>query len=138
MAAGAEAVETASRMRSGGLDDLAGAQAASADAQPLDAAVHQGADALEVRLEPARCDIVRVADVPADDRPFSADFAAFCHGLVIVGNARGRLSAAGRSAGDFAERRSPRRNGWAAAQTSDYTPSALGGQPADTFVPAVG
>ena len=61
MAAGAADVETASRIVRidpstglGRLDDLARAEAARADAQPLDAAVDERADALEVRLEPAR------------------------------------------------------------------------------------
>ena len=65
--------------RSGGFDDLARAQAARADAQALDPAVDQRPDALEIRFEAARRDVVRVADVAADDRPFPAEFAAFCH-----------------------------------------------------------
>ena len=80
MAFGADAVETAWRT-SGGLDDLAGLQAARADTQTLDAAVHHRADALEVRLEPPRRHIVRVAHISPDYRAFSAKFAAFCHDL---------------------------------------------------------
>src|SRR5258708_9574665 len=78
IAAGAFGVETAWRTLRG-LDDLAGPQAARADAHPLDAAVDHRADALKVRLEPARAHVVRVADVPPDDRALSADFAALRH-----------------------------------------------------------
>ena len=53
MAWGAWEVETACRMGSGGLDDLVRPDAARADAQALDAAVHERADPLQVRLEPA-------------------------------------------------------------------------------------
>lgn len=80
MAAGADAVETACRT-SGSLDDLARLQATRAHAQALDPAVHQRADTLEVRLEPPCRDVVRVADIPPDDRAFSAKFAAFRHDL---------------------------------------------------------
>src|SRR5688572_30816786 len=83
MAAGADGVETASRMcgvfTSGGLDDLARAQAARADAEALDAAVDHRADPLQVRLEPAGSHVVRVADVAADHRALVTDFAALRH-----------------------------------------------------------
>ena len=62
------AVEIRPAARLGGLDDLVRAQAARADAQALDAAVDHRADALEVRLEPPRRHVVRVADIAADDR----------------------------------------------------------------------
>ena len=62
-----------------GLHNLVGSQAARTHAEALDSAVDQGANALEVGLEPTRRDIVRVADITADDRPFSAKFAAFRH-----------------------------------------------------------
>src|SRR5262249_46042814 len=61
------------------LDDLARAQAAGADADASDAAVDHRADALQVRFEPARGHVVRVADVAADDRPLVTDFAALRH-----------------------------------------------------------
>jgi hypothetical protein len=64
---------------SGGLDDFAGSQAPRADTQTPHAAVHHGADALEVWFKPARRHIVRVADIPPDDRALSAKFATFCH-----------------------------------------------------------
>src|SRR6185295_4272897 len=86
MAFGADSVETASRRgaTSGGLDDLVGSEAARADAQPTDSAVDHRANPLEVRFEPPRRDVVRVADVPADDGAFSADFAALCHELSLL------------------------------------------------------
>jgi hypothetical protein len=65
--------------RAAGLDDLIGPEATGAHSQTLDTAVHERADALKIRFEPARCDIVRVADITAEDRPFSAEFAAFRH-----------------------------------------------------------
>ncbi len=83
MAAGADDVEIASRMcgvsASGGLDDLARAQAAGADADALNAAIDHRADPLQVRFEPAGSHVVRVADVPADDRALVTDFAALRH-----------------------------------------------------------
>ena len=54
----------------GGLDDLARAQAARADADALDAAVDHRPHRLQVRLEPARAHVVGVADAAPDDRPF--------------------------------------------------------------------
>ena len=78
MAFGASAVETASRT-SGRLDHLAGLQAPRTDAQAADAAVHHRTDPLEVRFEPPGGDVVRVADIPPDNRAFSAKFAAFRH-----------------------------------------------------------
>ena len=64
---------------SGGLDDLVRSQAARADAEPANAAVHHRADALQVRLEPTGRHVVGVADVAADDGALSADLAAFRH-----------------------------------------------------------
>ena len=58
---------------------LAGAQAAGADAQAADSAVHHRAHALEVRFKPPRRHVVRVADISPDDRALSAEFAAFRH-----------------------------------------------------------
>ena len=62
-----------------GLDDLIGPEAPRAHPETLNAAIHKGADALKIRFESARSDIVRVADITAEDRPFSAEFAAFRH-----------------------------------------------------------
>ncbi len=78
MAFGADTVDTACRT-SGGLDDLAGLQAARADTQAADATVHHRAYALKVRFEPTRRHIVRVAHISPDNRAFSAEFAAFRH-----------------------------------------------------------
>jgi hypothetical protein len=78
MAAGAADVATAWRT-SGSLDDLTRTQTPRAHAQAANATVHHRADALQIRFETARRDIVRVADIPADDRSFSAKFATFCH-----------------------------------------------------------
>ena len=127
IAAGADDVETASRMWSGGLDDLAGPQAARADPQPLDSAVHQGANALEVRLEAARRDVVRVADVAADDRPFSADLAAFCHdSMSLERPLHHQTWRRARAPATFPKAAPPARR-VAAAQTSDYTPEPFRG-----------
>ena len=83
MAVGASGLETACFMPIrgllGGLDDLARAQAARADADALDAAVDHRADRLEIRLEPPRAHVVRVAVLPADDRTLPADFTALRH-----------------------------------------------------------
>src|SRR5688500_919260 len=98
MAAGAAGVETASRVIDStdfdgcrrlstalrGLDDLARAQAARADAQPLNPAVHERAHALEVRLEPPGRHVMRVTDVPSHDRTLTADFTTFGHGFDLV------------------------------------------------------
>ena len=81
MALGAASVAIASRMActSGGLDDLARPQAARAYAQPLDAAIDDGPHRLQVRLEPARADVVGVADGAAHHRALVTDLAALCH-----------------------------------------------------------
>lgn len=78
MAFGADAVETAWRT-SGGLDDFAGPEAPRANPQSPHAAIHHGADALKVGFKPARRHIVRVADIPPDDRALTAKFATFSH-----------------------------------------------------------
>jgi hypothetical protein len=62
-----------------GLDYLVGPEAARAHPKALNATVHKRADALKIGFEAARSDIVRVADITAEDRPFSAEFAAFRH-----------------------------------------------------------
>ena len=56
---------------SGGFDDLVRPQTAGADADPLDAAVDHRPHGLKVRLEPPRAHVVRVAELPADDRASS-------------------------------------------------------------------
>src|SRR3954449_11051998 len=62
-----------------GLDDLSGAEAPRAHAHAFVAAVDDRLDRLEVRLEPARAHVVRVAMLPADNRPFSAQFTSLRH-----------------------------------------------------------
>src|SRR5262245_8300692 len=84
---------------SGGLDDFVRSQAASADAQAANTAVHHRPDTLKVGLEPAWRHVVRVADVPADDGAFSADLAAFCHVAVPGGRSPGVLVEQPRSSG---------------------------------------
>ena len=65
--------------RSAGLDHLVRPEATGAHPQALDTTVDERPDALKIRFEPARRDIVCVADIPAENRPFSAEFAAFRH-----------------------------------------------------------
>src|SRR5437867_4534734 len=62
-----------------GLGDFAASQTARADADALDATVDHRADELQVRLEPARAHVVRVAVLPADDRTLAADFTSLRH-----------------------------------------------------------
>src|SRR5512137_2395182 len=80
MAAGAACVETACGIRLRRLDNLAGAQAPRAHSHPLGAAVDRRAHRLEVRLEPPRGHVVRVADVVARHRTLAADFTPLRHG----------------------------------------------------------
>src|SRR4051794_2206329 len=61
------------------LDDLVGPDAARADPEALDASVHNRANALQVRFEPAGGHVVSVADITPDNRALSADFTAFRH-----------------------------------------------------------
>jgi hypothetical protein len=61
------------------LDDLPRSQTSRADAKPLDAAVDEGPNRLEVRLEAPRAHIVGVTDLAAHNRTLAADFASFCH-----------------------------------------------------------
>jgi hypothetical protein len=78
MAFGAFGAETASRT-SGGLGDLARAQAARAHANASGRAVDECLHPLQVRLEPAWTNIVGVRYRPADHRTLTADFAPFRH-----------------------------------------------------------
>src|SRR6266850_7412757 len=64
--------ETAWRT-SGRLGDLAGPEAPGADAHPFGRAVDERPHRLEVRLEPARSDVVGVGNGPADDRSRSEE-----------------------------------------------------------------
>ena len=86
------------RRASRGLDDLARPEAARADADALDAAVDQCPDGLKVRLEPARADVVRVAELTADDRALSANFTTLGHCLSLR-NRRRTIKYTGRAQG---------------------------------------
>jgi hypothetical protein len=61
------------------LDDLMGSQAPRTDANAPGRAIDCRADTLKVRLEPARADVVSVADLPSDDGCLSANLAALGH-----------------------------------------------------------
>jgi len=65
---------------SGGLHDLVGSEAARADAKASDSAVHHRPDSLKIWDEATRPHVVGVADRPAHNGPFTAEFATFCHG----------------------------------------------------------
>ena len=56
-----------------GLNDLAGAKAARADVDPLDAAADNGTNPLDVRVPPTLCADVGVADAHAERRLLVAD-----------------------------------------------------------------
>src|SRR5438309_1090593 len=60
--------------------DLAGAQAPRADTDALDRATDKRPHRLEVWLEAARADIVRVAHLPADNGTLSTNLATLGHG----------------------------------------------------------
>ena len=61
------------RRNVGGLDDLAGAQTARADVDPLDAAANDSADPLDIRVPTTLRADVGVADTHAERRLFVAD-----------------------------------------------------------------
>src|SRR5262249_5244519 len=71
---------SAERRAANGLLDLAAPQAAGADRDLLRTSVHLGAHALDVRLEHALGDVVRVADVLAGHALLAAD-EALRHGI---------------------------------------------------------
>jgi hypothetical protein len=62
-----------------GFDHLLGPEAPGADANALDAPVDDRPNGLEVRFEPSRADIVRVADLPSHDGTLSANFTPLGH-----------------------------------------------------------
>src|SRR5688500_2317553 len=78
MAFGAWSVATAWRMLRG-LDDLVRPDAAGADADAARGPGDERFHALQVRLEPARADVMRVAHFTAHDGHFSADFTSLGH-----------------------------------------------------------
>jgi len=62
-----------------GFCHLAGAEAPRADADPLDTAVDDRSDELQVRLESPGADVVRVAVLAPYDRSLPAHFTSFGH-----------------------------------------------------------
>src|SRR5687768_16820260 len=62
-----------------GLDHLVGAQTPCADANAPDASIDHRPHRLQVRFEPPRAHVVRVAHLPADDRTLTAYLATFRH-----------------------------------------------------------
>jgi hypothetical protein len=65
-----------------GLGDLAGAQAPRAHAHAFGRSIDHRLDGLEIRLEPARPDVVGVRNRPADNRTLIADFATLRHEIL--------------------------------------------------------
>jgi hypothetical protein len=63
----------------GGLDDLVGPNAPGADAESANAPIHDGADPLEVRFEPAGSHVVGMAKRAAIHRYFATNFAVLGH-----------------------------------------------------------
>ena len=63
--------------------DLVGADAASADAHTFDAAVDDGPNGLDVRLESARSHVVCVANVSTKGRALTANLATLRHGFAL-------------------------------------------------------
>src|SRR5262249_42031868 len=63
----------------GSLDDLAGLQAGSADANALVGAVDAGAHRPKIDVPAAAAHVVRVADLVSKLRAFAADVANLCH-----------------------------------------------------------
>ena len=66
--------------RSGGLGDLVGPDAPGADPDATNAAADHRADGLQIWLEPASGNVIRVTVDPAVDRFLAANFALFGHG----------------------------------------------------------
>src|SRR6187402_1081459 len=62
-----------------GLGDLAGLDAAGADADALVCAVHHCLDGLKIRVPATLGDVVRVRDVVAELRTFTAILTNLCH-----------------------------------------------------------
>src|SRR6202161_1091903 len=64
------------------LDDLAGLDAAGADAHPLAATVDLGLDGLQVNVPATTGGVVSVRDVVAELRAFAAKITFLCHDLL--------------------------------------------------------
>jgi len=69
---------------SGGLLHFAGLEAARANAHPPGRAVDLGPHALQVRIEPAQSEVVRMADVMADARLLSANVTNSTHDFPLT------------------------------------------------------
>ncbi len=67
------------RERRSSFDDLAGLDAAGANADALRAAFHLGLDRAQVHVPPAAGNVMRVGDVISELRTFAADMANLCH-----------------------------------------------------------
>jgi hypothetical protein len=61
------------------LNHLARPQASCTHTEAFDAPVDHRPDGLKIRLEAAWADVMRVADLPADNGTFTAEFTSFCH-----------------------------------------------------------
>src|SRR6188768_1358999 len=79
IAAGASDVETGVFTGLGRLGDLAGPDATGADADATHAAVNHCPNALEVHVEPARADVVGMAQDPAERRCLATNFTLLGH-----------------------------------------------------------
>ena len=73
-----------SRMQLGRFGDFAAPEAPRADADPLGGPVDECSNRLQVRLEPARPDVMGVRDGAAHNRTFPADFATLCHDVPLI------------------------------------------------------
>jgi hypothetical protein len=62
-----------------GFDHFLGSQTPRADADAFDPAVDDRSNCLQIRLEPPRAHIMRVADLPAHHGTFSANLTPLGH-----------------------------------------------------------
>jgi len=80
------------------LCDFSALDAARAHAQPLGRAIHQHLHRLQIHVPPAARQIVRMRNVIAEARPFTADIANLCHrptpNLSVFSGGRGAYSQA--------------------------------------------
>ena len=81
-----------------GFCDFAAAQAGSADAKPLIAALHLRVDIAQVHVPTPFRDVVGVADVISKLRPLAAIFAYLCHDCSEVLESTGKIDFTGISA----------------------------------------
>jgi hypothetical protein len=69
-----------------GFDDFAAAQAGSANADALVAALHFSVDRAQIDVPTPLGHVMGVADIVPKLRPFAADFAYLCHDCSEVGS----------------------------------------------------